>query len=224
MTQAPLTAAQVAAQLTDRIDALCSHLLKEGRRDGPEWRAGSVYGEKGNSLAVRLKGAKAGVWCDFATEESGDALGLVKACLRLSTAEAVTWSIEWLGLDGQKAARSQLRRAPWIERSAEADKERNVRVEIARRIWCEARRDHTGTVGDVYLQRRKIKHLAWPPTLRFHPALNFGPKRHGLVFPASSAPCRDRRANSAAYGAFISATTGPARHRSTIRVGGSATS
>ena len=37
---------------------------------GPEWKVGSVQGEAGTSLSVRLTGNKAGVWSDFSTGES----------------------------------------------------------------------------------------------------------------------------------------------------------
>jgi hypothetical protein len=49
-------------------------VLPAGHREGREWRAGNVQGDQGSSLAVRLSGPKAGLWNDFASGESGDAL------------------------------------------------------------------------------------------------------------------------------------------------------
>ena len=43
----------------------------QGKKAGPEWKVGSVQGEAGTSLSVRLTGNKAGVWSDFSTGESG---------------------------------------------------------------------------------------------------------------------------------------------------------
>jgi twinkle protein len=43
-------------------------------KHGTEWRAGSLAGEPGQSLAVHLTGAKAGVWADFNGGDGGDLL------------------------------------------------------------------------------------------------------------------------------------------------------
>jgi hypothetical protein len=99
-----MTAAHVAQALAERIEALVRELLPNGTREGHEWRAGNVHGDRGSSLAVRLHGLKAGIWCDFATGQSGDALDLVRAVLRCGTGEALTWSRRWLGLKGADAA------------------------------------------------------------------------------------------------------------------------
>ena len=50
------------------------------------------------------------MWCDFATGEGGDALGLVSAVLRLGTREALSWSRRWLGLDDERTELPQRRR------------------------------------------------------------------------------------------------------------------
>ena len=68
-TSPRLSASEIAARLAERTPALCLELLPAGRRHGAEWRVGSVGGEAGQSLAVRLTGSKRGVWCDFATGE-----------------------------------------------------------------------------------------------------------------------------------------------------------
>ncbi len=61
-----MTAREVSALLAGQAEALCRHLLPGGRREGAEWRCGSVQGEPGKSLGVHLKGPKAGIWADFA--------------------------------------------------------------------------------------------------------------------------------------------------------------
>jgi hypothetical protein len=76
-----MNAAEIAGQLSDRILKLVEELLPNGRRDGREWRVGNIAGEAGSSLSVRLIGPKAGLWHDFATGESDDALNLVRAAL-----------------------------------------------------------------------------------------------------------------------------------------------
>ena len=70
----------IVGMLAQRIDDLVVELLPAGRRDGAEWRCGSVAGEPGQSLGVHLRGAKAGIWADFSSpQDRGDALDLVAA-------------------------------------------------------------------------------------------------------------------------------------------------
>ena len=86
---------EIVGQLTRNIAALCERLLPNGRRDGAEWRCGSVQGEPGKSLAVHLTGTKSGVWCDFADCSKGDPLDLIQAVLGLDKGEAVLWAKDW---------------------------------------------------------------------------------------------------------------------------------
>jgi hypothetical protein len=102
-----LTAGDIARMLALRVDQLVIDLLPAGRREGHEWRCGSVAGEPGDSLGVHLAGAKSGVWSDFATGEAGDALELLKKNLRLDTADALVWARQWLGIDEGEAAISR---------------------------------------------------------------------------------------------------------------------
>ena len=183
MSRPPITAAEIVVQLAERIEQLCATLLKNGHREGAEYRAGSTYGERGDSLGVRLKGVKRGVWCDFATGERGDALGLVKACLALSTADAITWSLRWLGMDREDVTRSLSDAARRRNKSAEIAEERAATLEIARRIWREGQ-PLAGTIGERYLRSRAIDLPTWPASLRFHPNLQLGPRRNGINYPA----------------------------------------
>ena len=52
---------EIVDRLTGNIAALSECLFPNGRREGAEWRCGSVQGEPGKSLGVHLAGAKAGV-------------------------------------------------------------------------------------------------------------------------------------------------------------------
>jgi twinkle protein len=67
---------ELKARINADVERVARHLLPGGRREGNEFRAGSVAGEKGQSLAVHLNGDKAGVWADFETGESGDLVDL----------------------------------------------------------------------------------------------------------------------------------------------------
>jgi hypothetical protein len=95
----PHIASDIAAQLAERIEPLCRKLLPNGRREGAEWRCGSVNGEAGKSLGVHLVGNKAGTWADFAGDERGDALDLVRHVHMLDTMGAIEWAGNWLGID-----------------------------------------------------------------------------------------------------------------------------
>src|SRR5438067_770901 len=94
-----LSARDISLRLAARIVELSAFLLPAGYRAGPEWRCGSVAGEPGDSLGVRLTGTKAGIWCDFSTGQKGDALDLVREVLGLKMAIATRWSLRWLDLD-----------------------------------------------------------------------------------------------------------------------------
>jgi hypothetical protein len=86
--------------LARHIDRLVTDLLPAGHCEGREWRTGNVQGDQGSSLAVRLSGQKSGLWNDFATGESGDALDLVCAALDVDVRAALAWSRRWLGGKG----------------------------------------------------------------------------------------------------------------------------
>ncbi|MFI4957451.1 MAG: toprim domain-containing protein [Gammaproteobacteria bacterium] len=84
-----ITAKDCARHLAQRAEEVCRHLLPAGKKIGHEWCVGNVDGDPGRSLKVCLSADKAGVWCDFAGEQSGDLLDLwviVKRCVDLSTA------------------------------------------------------------------------------------------------------------------------------------------
>lgn len=82
-------AKQISEMLAKDAANVAAFLLRDGKKHGSEWKAGSVSGEAGNSLSVRLTGAKAGVWSDFSTGEKGDLLDLFVAVNGYSFPEAL---------------------------------------------------------------------------------------------------------------------------------------
>jgi twinkle protein len=95
----------VKRMLADRAQSVAEMLLPNGRKEGQEWRAGSVGGEKGQSLGVHLHGNKAGIWQDFATGESGDLLDLWVAVRGGSLLQALDAARDWLGVSRPEAYR-----------------------------------------------------------------------------------------------------------------------
>lgn len=172
-------ARQLAQELGQRAELLCRELLPHGRREGHEWRCGSIAGEAGSSLAVHLAGPRAGVWADFsAADVRGDALDLVAAVLfRGEMRAALAWARHWLG-HGDGPAPAARRRAPppppAAEVAAAAEREAAERRRRALKLWLAAEATLTGTPAAAYLAGRGID-LArlgrQPRALRFHPHL-----------------------------------------------------
>lgn len=161
--------------LAGRAEALCSALLPLGVREGAEWRIGSVAGEAGRSMGVRLTGPRAGVWKDWngRSDDQGDALDLVaKVLFAGDKGRAIQWSRAWLGLGGGEADMARLK----IERRrVEAKRKREAASEEATRrfafsLWLAAEPRLRGTLAERYLLARAIDFAALgrqPRALRF---------------------------------------------------------
>lgn len=110
-----MTPSQISEQLSHRAESVAKHLLPNGKKDGHEFVAGSLSGEAGDSLKVRLSGEKIGVWADFATGQSGgDLLDLWCAARGVSLRQAMTEAANLLGvsLDGQNSRPKKTYRRP----------------------------------------------------------------------------------------------------------------
>jgi twinkle protein len=94
----PVKAAELAALLARDAEGVARTLLPNGKREGAEWRIGSVDGEAGKSTGVHLTGQKAGVWCDFSTGEGGDLLDLWAKVRGVGIGEACRQAAEYLGV------------------------------------------------------------------------------------------------------------------------------
>lgn len=93
-----MNVADISRSLSERAADVAAYLLPAGKKAGSEWKAGSVAGEPGQSLSVRLTGAKAGVWRDFQSGEGGDLIDLWMAVRGLSVADALKEAKSYLGL------------------------------------------------------------------------------------------------------------------------------
>ena len=92
------TAKDISQMLGARAEEVAAMLLPGGKRLGAEWCAGDASGSAGKSLKVHLSGAKAGVWCDFASGEAGDLLDLWRHSKGITFVDALKAAKAWLGV------------------------------------------------------------------------------------------------------------------------------
>jgi hypothetical protein len=89
-----------------RLPEVLARLLPGGRAVGPEWHAGSLRGDPGDSLRVRMRGERAGRWADFATgEKGGDPVSLAAAVARTRQIEGAKHLARMLGIDATRGGR-----------------------------------------------------------------------------------------------------------------------
>ncbi len=169
---------QIASMLADRIDSLARELFPRGRKDGHEWRVGSLAGEPGQSLGIHLSQDKPGVWRDFSAGKGGDALDLVaQARFGGNMTEAIKWAKGWLGLDGtdwQSLKTTRASVAQSEERQRQAEDEAKKKRDRALAIWLDGKSGIAFTPAGLYLQGRGLdlqKLPGSPNALRFHEAL-----------------------------------------------------
>ena len=93
-----MKASDLAALLARDVEGVAKMLLPNGKRDGHEWRVGSLDGEAGKSMGVHLTGQKAGVWGDFATGEGGDLLDLWAKVRGIGIGETCQQVRDYLGI------------------------------------------------------------------------------------------------------------------------------
>jgi len=93
-----MTPREISERLAQDAEGIAGMLLPQGKREGHEWRAGSVVGDAGKSLGVHLTGTKAGVWQDFAAGQGGDLLDLWAATRGVSLADAINQAKAHLGI------------------------------------------------------------------------------------------------------------------------------
>jgi len=106
MRRAPLDFATVNSAALARLPEVLARLLPGGRAVGPEWHAGSLRGDPGDSLRVRMRGERAGRWADFATgEKGGDPVSLAAAVARTRQIEGAKQLARMLGLDATRGGR-----------------------------------------------------------------------------------------------------------------------
>lgn len=101
-----MNAHELAQVMAKEAASIVSYLLPQGKRASGEWKVGGISGEPGQSMSVRISGAKAGIWSDFSTGEKGDILDLWVAVRGCSMAEAITEAKAYLNIRDSQPERS----------------------------------------------------------------------------------------------------------------------
>ena len=155
-----LTVGEIASRLADRAEAFCRDWLPGGRKVGDYWQCGDIEGEAGRSLAVRLRGPRAGKWTDYATDDHGDLIDLIEGQRGCSKADAIREARDWLNLPRSEQAGPFVRgRGGDTSRPPNPDREERARRLFARGGSIE------GTPAETYLRARGI--TAGGPALRY---------------------------------------------------------
>ena len=90
--------------LGEKAEALCEHLLPNGKKEGNQWKAGSIQGEAGKSLSVDLNGGKG--FNDFADEPKGNYIDLWMQTQAMDFKQAFDSAKKWLGVYEQQPVKS----------------------------------------------------------------------------------------------------------------------
>ena len=97
-----LLAKELSERLSQKAEDFARFLFPQGKKSGNEWCVGNLQGESGTSLKINIRGAKAGVWCDFATGQSGDLLDLWAHKESVTLLEAMKGVKAYLGIKDVK--------------------------------------------------------------------------------------------------------------------------
>lgn len=84
-----MNANELSAYLADKATDVAEFLFPQGKKSSGEWCVGSVAGEPGKSLKIRLTGSKRGMWKDFNAGDGGDLIDLWGAKRCISVVEAM---------------------------------------------------------------------------------------------------------------------------------------
>jgi len=167
----PRDASDLSRRLARDAEAVCSHYLSNGRRQGRYWTVGDVRNAPGRSLFVRLSGPDAGPgaaghWTDAASAEHGDLLDVI----RLSR-----------GLADFRDVAEEARRFLRLPRPEPREAPASVRTpvpagspEAARRLIAVSRPIRR-TLAETYLRTRGIEAVHDAGALRYHPRCYYRP-------------------------------------------------
>lgn len=188
MTRRDYHAGEICQMLAQAIDRLVPDLLPNATVNRQEWQVGDIAGNvsrhgPGHGSMLINRGARPGVWQDFATggAHKGDALDLVNWVLfggAQNKTEAIKWARSWLGLPGfdreawktMEVRRAQARELSEQRKLGLAADERKRRG-AARWIFTGAEQVMRRTPVHHYLEGRRIHFdilKRFPGAIRWH--------------------------------------------------------
>lgn len=148
------------AMLSERAEDFVRWLFPAGKKNSAEWQVGSLAGEAGKSLSIRISGDKVGVFRDFATNDGGDNLiELLAQARNLPFKEALRVCSEWLG---DSARVTTFRRAIPVTKPCQCQSGSDV-YELTDTECSDALRMIERLVSDSALIERIARARSWKP-------------------------------------------------------------
>lgn len=97
-----MTIKDIIHTMNQNIDLIINKLLPGGVERNGEYEIGSIHGEAGKSMKIRMRGEKVGIWSDFASGQGGDLLDLWCEKRGVGISEGLTQVKEFLGIQDQR--------------------------------------------------------------------------------------------------------------------------
>ena len=173
---------EIAEMLRPMAESIAWQLFPNARRDGPFLCVGSLQGEAGRSLKIKVRGPNAGSWADYATSQGdplgkGDLLKLMQHTIgNGDLGAAVQEAKRMLSLDSMDPGKLQRHRRAAEKAQARAEARDKDDKEKARRqaegLWQSGSVLTPSSPAVLYLQGRGIDFARLgklPGALRFHP-------------------------------------------------------
>jgi hypothetical protein len=191
--------ALLADMLAAKAEAFCKDFLPGGVKEGSRWRAGDVFGDRGQSVSVIISGPRQGQWKDFSADDlRGDLIDLICANRRCDKKEAYKIAMDWLGISERTFKPSDARHAEArlkakVTRQTSAIAEENEKKSRWSRLMFRESKAGDGTIVVAYLRGRAIT-LPVPAAIRLKPMCEHKPSGRTLpcMVAAIYAPVVDK--------------------------------
>lgn len=173
---------EIAQMLQPMAESIVWQLFPQARRDGPFLCVGSLQGEPGKSLKIKIRGSNAGSWADYATSKGdplgkGDLLKLMQHTIgNGDLGTAVREAKRMLSIDSMDPAKLERHRRAAAKAQARAEQRDKDDKEKARAqaegLWQSGAKLTASSPPVLYLQGRGIDFARLgklPGAIRFHP-------------------------------------------------------
>lgn len=185
---------EIANALRADMLSLCHALGLQGKMDHNDFVA---YNPTRNdkhlgSFRICVRGAKQGVWSEFASSESGDAIDLINYCLfnnATNKHEAIEWAKSFLGIGTGEITYKEIRQKA-EEQRVKAEEAQKKEAEdfkrYAHKIFLQSEVSIKGTPAQAYFEARQISFARLgkqPRSIRYNPKCYYSKDRKtGQIF------------------------------------------